>query len=50
MVDSDATSVNRIAIAKNIVARGWGDSDVANEIYALIIKQVGSYYNKCVTE
>lgn len=40
MADADATSANRISIAKNIVARGWGDSDVANEIYALIIKQV----------
>ena len=40
MADSDSTSANRATIAKNIVSRGWNDSDVANEIYALIIKQV----------
>ena len=30
----------REIISKIIVKRGWADSDMANEIYAIIIKQV----------
>ena len=31
----------RESIAKIIIKKGWNDSDMANEIYAIIIKQVG---------
>ena len=31
----------RESIARIIIKKGWNDSDMANEIYAIIIKQVG---------
>ena len=40
MTDYDRESENRCSLAKNIIKRGWTDVDFANEIYAIIIKQV----------
>ena len=40
MTDFDRESENRCSLAKNIIKRGWTDVDFANEIYAIIIKQV----------
>ena len=40
MSDYDRESENRCSLAKNIIKRGWTDVDFANEIYAIIIKQV----------
>ena len=31
---------NRPTTAKEIIRKGWNDVDLANEIYAIIIKQV----------
>ena len=40
MTDYDRESEKRCSLAKNIIKRGWTDVDFANEIYAIIIKQV----------